>query len=65
MELTDIRAQIDATDKALVDLFVKRMELSAQVADSKKANHLPSHVPAREREILQEVAKLAGPDMAN
>ncbi len=65
MELTDIRAQIDATDKALVDLFVKRMELSAQVADYKKANNLPIHVPAREREILQEVAKLAGPDMAN
>ena len=65
MELTDIRAQIDATDKALVDLFVKRMALSAQVADYKKANNLPIHVPAREREILQEVAKLSGPDMAN
>ena len=65
MELTDIRAQIDATDKELVDLFVKRMELSAQVADYKKANNLPIHVPAREREILQEVATLAGPDMAN
>ena len=65
MELKDIREQIDSIDDQLVRLFVNRMELSAQVADYKKANHLPIHVPAREREILQEVAKLAGPDMAN
>lgn len=65
MELKKIREQIDAIDSELVDLFVKRMALSAQVADYKKSNHLPIYVPAREREILQDVAEKAGPEMAN
>ena len=65
MELKEIRNQIDQIDDQLVKLFVERMELSAQVADYKKANNLPIYVPAREREILMEVAKKAGPDMDN
>ena len=65
MELKDIRGQIDQIDDQLVKLFVQRMNLSAQVADYKKANNLPIYVPAREREILMEVAKKAGPEMDN
>ena len=65
MELKDLREQIDNIDSELVKLFVKRMGLSAQVADYKKEHNLPIHVPAREREILQDVATKAGPDMAN
>ena len=65
MDLKDYRNQIDEIDDALVRLFAKRMEVSAQIADYKKANGLPIYVPAREREILQEVAEKAGPDMAN
>ncbi len=65
MELNELRAQINEIDDELVKLFVKRMDISAQVADYKKANHLPIHVPAREREILQDVAEKAGADMAN
>ena len=65
MDLKDIRTQIDAIDDELVQLFVKRMGLSAQVADYKKANNMPIYVPAREREILQDVAQKAGPEMAN
>jgi len=65
MDLKDLRDKIDAIDDELVQLFVKRMEISAQVADYKKANGLPIYVPAREREILQDVAEKAGPEMAN
>ena len=65
MEISDIRAQIDQVDSELVQLFVKRMGLSAQVAEYKKAHNLPIYAPAREREILQDVAEKAGPDMAN
>ena len=65
MDLKDIRTQIDSIDEELVQLFVRRMGLSAQVADYKKANNMPIYVPAREREILQEVAAKAGPEMAN
>jgi chorismate mutase/prephenate dehydratase len=65
MEIKELRDQIDLIDDELVQLFTKRMEIAAQVADYKKEHNLPIHVPAREREILQEVAKKAGPDMAN
>lgn len=65
MELKDLREQIDTIDEELVQLFVKRMEVAAKVADYKKEHNLPIHVPAREREILQEIAKRAGPEMSN
>ena len=65
MDLSEIRQQIDGIDQKLVRLFCQRMNLSAQVADYKKANNLPIFVPARERAILQKVAELAGPDMEN
>ena len=65
MELNEIRNQIDSIDEELVKLFVKRMNLSAQVADYKKAHNMPIYVPTREREILQDVAQKAGPEMAN
>lgn len=64
MELEKIRAQIDEIDDALVRLFVKRMELSAQVADYKKANSMPIYVPAREQEILKTVAEIAGTELS-
>ena len=65
MDLSEIRQQIDEIDQELVELFCRRMSLSAQVADYKKANNLPIFVPARERAILQKVAELAGPEMEN
>lgn len=65
MELNELRDQINQIDDQLVQLFVQRMDVAAQVADYKKANKLPIYVPAREREILQTVAEKAGPDMAN
>ena len=65
MDLSEIRQQIDGIDQQLVELFCRRMNLSAQVADYKKANNLPIFVPARERAILQKVAEMAGPEMEN
>ncbi len=65
MDLNTIRSKIDEVDQQLVDLFVERMNLSAQVADYKKANNLPIYVPSRERQKLQDIAKQSGPEMEN
>lgn len=65
MELKELRNEIDLIDDELVQLFNKRMQLSAQVADYKKEHNMPIHVPAREREILQDVAAKSSPDLAN
>lgn len=65
MELKEYREQINEIDQELVRLFVARMRLSEKVAEYKKEHNLPIYAPAREREILQDVAEKAGPDMAN
>ena len=65
MDLKDYRKEIDAIDDQLVQLFGKRMDIAAKIADYKKENNLPILVPAREREKLADVAQKAGPDMAN
>jgi len=65
MDIKDLRSQIDSIDSQLVALFCQRMGLSAQIAEYKKANKLPIYVPAREREILKEVAEKSGSDLGN
>ena len=65
MDLNELRGKIDMIDEQLVELFTSRMDIAAQIAAYKKENGLPVYVPAREREKLLEVAKLAGPEMAN
>ena len=44
MELNELRNQIDKVDDQIVQLFVERMGLSAQIADYKKENKLPIYV---------------------
>ena len=63
MDITQLREKIDNIDDQLVNLFTQRMEITRDIAAYKKENNLPIYVPARERQKLQEVAKLAGPDM--
>ena len=65
MDLNELRNEIDSIDNELVSLFARRMAISGQVADYKREHGLPILVPAREREILQKVADMAGPEMGN
>lgn len=63
MDLNELRLEIDKIDNQLVQLFTQRMEVSARIADYKKANNLPIFVPTREAEKLRDVAQKAGADM--
>ncbi len=63
MDLNELRLEIDQIDNQLVQLFTQRMEVSARIADYKKANNLPIFVPTREAEKLRDVAQKAGADM--
>ncbi len=62
MEISELRREINEIDDEILGLFLRRMEVAAQVADYKRANDLPILVPAREREILKRVAEAAGPE---
>jgi len=60
MELQDLRKEIDSIDRELVDLFLRRMNVSAEVAEYKRANDLPVLDPSRERALLDKVSELSG-----
>ena len=65
MDIKELRNEIDSIDEELVKLFCRRMDVAAQVADYKHENNLPILVPARERDVLSNVAQKAGDEMGN
>lgn len=65
MDLNELRKKIDSVDDEMVKLFTERMEIAAQIAEYKMQNNLPILMPAREREKLLDVARKAGPEMAD
>ena len=60
MNLDEIRVVIDALDKEITALLVKRMEVTRDVAAYKKANNLPVYHPEREKAVIAKVSALAG-----
>ena len=60
MELSEIREKIDAVDDQLLDLFLRRMDLSEEVAAYKNEHHLPILNKERERAILAKVTERSG-----
>ena len=63
MELNELREEIDAVDRELVDLFKKRMALSASVAEYKRQNGMAVLDASRERALLSRVSDLAGEEL--
>ena len=63
MDIQELRGRIDKIDDELVALFLRRMEVSAQIGAYKKERGLPIFMPEREQEKLLSVAKKAGPEM--
>ncbi|MEG6522457.1 bifunctional chorismate mutase/prephenate dehydratase [Desulfotomaculum sp. 1211_IL3151] len=63
MNLNELRKDITEIDVQLVQLFIKRMNLAAEIAKSKIQNNQPVLDHAREREVLNLVAELAGEKM--
>ena len=60
MELSEIRARIDAVDDQLLKLFLERMKLAEAVAVYKNEHRLPILNRERERAILAKVTENAG-----
>lgn len=52
MTLEEIRKEIDSTDRAIKELFLKRMELSQKVAQTKMATADTIWKPERERQLI-------------
>ena len=59
MDLNDYRREIDGIDAQLLELFARRMDVAAAIAEYKKENALPVSDPSRERQKLLDVAEMA------
>ena len=59
-DLKELRREIDAVDRQMVELFRRRMEITRQVGEYKAAHGLPVLDQARERQVLTEKGELAG-----
>lgn len=52
-ELTDLRKKIDEIDDSLVELFLKRMEITSKVARYKIENNMNVLVKSREEQVIK------------
>lgn len=59
--INEIRSEFDAIDDEIATLYMRRLDISREVAEAKRASGTPIANPAREREILARVAKRVGP----
>ena len=65
MDIIELRQQINEIDSQLTELFNKRMGVSLEVAKYKIENNMPVLDKARERELLERVAGMSEPQLAN
>lgn len=60
MDIKELRKNIDTIDEKLVELIRERMDTAAKIGEYKRENKLPVYDPARERELFDRVADMAG-----
>ena len=64
MKLSELREQISQIDQDMLELFIKRMEVSRLIGLYKKERHLPIFDERREKEIIdKQKALLNNPDL--
>ena len=59
-ELQELRREIDGIDRELVELFRRRMDVTARVGEYKRERGIPVLDQERERQVLQNKGELAG-----
>ena len=63
LNITDLREEINETDKQIIELFKKRMAIAANIAEYKKDHSLPVFDAARERALLEKISDMAGDEL--
>ena len=59
MDISELRDQIDDTDRQMVELYCRRMDIAEKIGRFKRENGLPVLDSERERNLLNRVAELA------
>ena len=61
--LDELRLDIDAADKDLIDAFTRRIDAVKSIGEYKKAKGLPVFDPEREKQKIASLEKLASPEV--
>ncbi len=56
-DIKELRNKIDEIDKAIAELFEKRMQLAKEIGEYKKTNNLPILDSKREEEVIAKNLK--------
>lgn len=64
MDLDSFRTEIDDIDRQLVELFVRRMTIVADIARYKIRQNIPVFHPERERQVIEKAKERADAAMA-
>ncbi len=59
MNIEDCRKEIDGIDREIVDAFIRRMEVSLEIAEIKKNEGLPIYNESREKEVIARIKSMA------
>ena len=59
-KLTQLRGEVDYLDSQLLDLLLKRFEVSRRIGQLKRLLDRPIHDPHREREIIDSLVQQGG-----
>jgi len=60
MDLNELRLELDEIDAELADLFIRRMALSAQIAEYKLTTGTPVQDSTRERKVVRRFEDRTG-----
>lgn len=60
MDIDNLRKEIDITDKQIIDLFIKRINLCKEIAKIKKLNNELITNLNREAEVLSSISEYSG-----
>ena len=63
LDINELRKEINEIDNEMVELFKKRMEVAASIAEYKKEHSLPVLDAARERALLERISVMAGNEL--
>ena len=60
MDLEQLRDQLSAIDRQILELVAERQRLSGEIGDLKRASGRPTRDFAREKQVLDKARTLAG-----
>ena len=65
MDLTEYRNKLDRIDEQILELFIKRMDIAAQIAAWKQENSLPVLDVRREKEKLARIEEMSPSEISD